>query len=111
MNLPESTIFSWEELCRQFTVNFVGTCSHPGTEADLHAIQQQPGEMLRAFVQRFCHIRHTIPQITAPSVILAFRQGVRDEKMLEKLATHNITEVADLLSLADKCSRAAEGRA
>ena len=31
--------------------------------------------------------------------------------MLEKLATHNITEVADLLSLADKCSRATEGRA
>ena len=31
--------------------------------------------------------------------------------MLEKLATHNIIEVADLLSLADKCSRAAEGRA
>jgi hypothetical protein len=74
-------------------------------------MQQQPGETLRTFIQRFCHVRHTIPQITATSVIVAFRQGVWDERILEKLATHNITEVADLLSLADKCSRAAEGRA
>ena len=50
MNLPESTIFSWEELCRQFTANFAGTCSCPGTEADLHAMLQQPGETLHAFV-------------------------------------------------------------
>jgi hypothetical protein len=30
--------------------------------------------------------------------------------MLEKLATHNIQDVSALFSLADKCSRAAEGR-
>jgi hypothetical protein len=31
--------------------------------------------------------------------------------MLEKLATHNIKDVAKLFSLADKYTRAAEGRA
>jgi hypothetical protein len=28
---------------------------------------------------------------------------VRDEKMLEKLATHDVQDVSELFSLADKC--------
>jgi hypothetical protein len=36
---------------------------------------------------------------------------VRDEKMLEKLVTHNVQNVSELFSLADKCARAAEGYA
>jgi hypothetical protein len=36
---------------------------------------------------------------------------VRDEKMLEKLATHDVETITTLFALADKCSRAAEGRA
>jgi hypothetical protein len=35
---------------------------------------------------------------------------VRDEKILEKLITHDIQDVTELFSLADKCTRAAEGR-
>jgi hypothetical protein len=31
--------------------------------------------------------------------------------MLEKLATHDVETVSTLLALADKCARAAEGRA
>jgi bacterioferritin-associated ferredoxin len=38
-----------------------------------------------------------------------FCQGVRDEKILEKLATHDIQDVVELFSMADKCARAAEG--
>jgi hypothetical protein len=41
--------------------------------------------------------------------VVAFRQRVRDEKMLEKLTTHDIQDVTELFSLADKCVRAAEG--
>jgi hypothetical protein len=36
---------------------------------------------------------------------------MRDEKMLEKLATHDVQDVSELFSLADKCSRATEGSA
>jgi hypothetical protein len=43
--------------------------------------------------------------------ITAFRQGVRDEKMLEKLATHDVETVTMLFALDDKCARAVEGRA
>jgi hypothetical protein len=43
--------------------------------------------------------------------VVAFCQGARDEKMLEKLATHNIKDVAELFSLVDKCVRANPMRA
>ena len=45
------------------------------------------------------------------AVIVAFRQGVRDERMLEKLGTHEIETTAELFALADKCANAAEARA
>jgi hypothetical protein len=41
----------------------------------------------------------------------SFLPGVRDEKMLEKLATHDVETVSTLFTLTDKCARAAEGRA
>jgi hypothetical protein len=44
-------------------------------------------------------------------VEVAFHQRVRDEKMLEKLATHDIEDVSALFNLADKCAKAAEGHA
>jgi hypothetical protein len=82
-----------------------------GVEAHLHAVRQQPGETLRAFISRFTKVRGTIPHISDASIITAFRQAVRDEKMLEKLATHQVETVTTLFALADKCTRAAEGRA
>jgi hypothetical protein len=80
-------------------------------EAHLHAVRQEPGETLRTFISRFTKVRGTIPRISDASIITAFRQGVRDEKMLEKLATHDVETVSTLFTLADKCARAAEGRA
>jgi hypothetical protein len=74
-------------------------------------MRQQPGETLRAFISRFTKVRGTIPRISDASIITAFHQGVRDEKMLEKLATHQVETVTTLFALADKCARTAEGRA
>jgi hypothetical protein len=73
MNLPEGTLHSWLELCRQFTVNFESAYTRPGNETDLHAIQEQPGESLRSFIQRFSQVRNTIPCISNASVVVAFR--------------------------------------
>jgi hypothetical protein len=111
MNLPEGTLDSWSKLCRQFTANFESAYARPGNETDLHAVQQRPWESLRSFIQRFSQVRNTIPRISNVSVVVAFCQGVRDEKMLEELTTHDIQNVSTLFSLADKCARAAEGRA
>jgi hypothetical protein len=80
-------------------------------EAHLHAVRHEPGETLRTFIPRFTKVRGTIPHISDASIITAFRKGVHDDKMLEKLATHDMETVPTLFALADKCARAAEGRA
>jgi hypothetical protein len=111
MNLTPGSVYSWEELCARFVANFVNAYQQHDVEADLHAVRQEPGETLRKFISRFTKVRSTIPRISDASIIIAFRQGVRDEKMLEKLATHDVETVPTLFALADKCARAAEGRA
>jgi hypothetical protein len=111
MNLTPGSVYSWEELCVRFTANFASAYQQHGVEAHLHAVRQEPGETLRAFIFRFSKVRGTIPRISNASIITAFRQGVRDNKMLEKLATHEVKTVTTLFTLADKCARAAEGRA
>jgi hypothetical protein len=111
MNLTPGSVYSWEELCARFIANFASAYQQHGVEAHLHAVRQEPGETLRKFISRFTKVRGTIPRISDASIITAFRQGVRDEKILEKLATHNVETVPMLFALADKCARAAEGRA
>jgi hypothetical protein len=91
--------------------NFASAYQQRGMEAHLHAVRQEPRETLWAFISRFTKVRGTIPRISDASIIIAFRQGVRDEKMLEKLATHDMETISTLFTLADKCARAVEGRA
>jgi hypothetical protein len=111
MNLAPGSIYSWEELCARFVANFASSYQQHGMEAHLHAVRQEPGETLRTFISRFTKVRCTIPRISDASNIMAFRQGVCDEKMLEKLATHDVETVPTLFALADKCARDAKGRA
>jgi hypothetical protein len=111
MNLTLGSVYSWEELGVRFMANFASAYQQHGVEAHLHAVRQEPGETLQKFISRFTKVRGTIPRIFDASIITAFRQGVRDKKMLEKLATHDVETVPTLFTLADKCARAAEGRA
>jgi hypothetical protein len=91
--------------------NFASAYQQHGVEAHLHAVRQELGETLRKFISRFTKVRGMIPRISDASIITAFRQGVRDEKLLEKLATHDVETVPTLFALADKYARAAEGHA
>jgi hypothetical protein len=111
MNLTPGSIYSWEELCAWITANFASAYQQHGVVAHLHAVRQEPGETLRAFISHFTKVQGTIPCITDASIITAFCQGVRDDKMLEKLSTYDVETVTTLFALADKCARAAEGRA
>jgi hypothetical protein len=111
MNLTPGSVYSWEELCARFIANFASAYQQHGVEAHLHAVRQEPGETLRKFISRFTKVRGMIPRISDASIITAFRQGVCDENFLEKLATHDVETVPTLFALADKCARAAEGRA
>jgi hypothetical protein len=111
MNLAPGLIYAWEEHYAWFVANFASAYQQHGVEAHLHAVRQEPGETLRTFISRFTKVQGTIPHISDASIITAFRQGVRDKKMLEKLATHDVETVPTLFALADKCARATEGRA
>jgi hypothetical protein len=111
MNLTSGSIYAWEELCARFTANFASAYQQHGVEAHLHALRQDSEETLQAFISRFTKVRGTIPRISDASIITAFRQGVRDEKMLKKLATHDMETVTTLFALSDKCARAVEGHA
>jgi hypothetical protein len=71
---------------------------------------QHAGDTLRSFIQRFSQVRNIIPHISNAFVVVAFHQGVNDKKLLEKLITHDIKDVAELFNLADKCARAMEGQ-
>jgi hypothetical protein len=53
MNLTQGSIYSWEELCARFTANFASAYQRYGVEAHLHAVRQEPGETLWAFISRF----------------------------------------------------------
>jgi hypothetical protein len=110
MNLTPGSVYSWEELCVRSTTNFASAYQQHGVEAHLHAVRQEPRETLWAIISRFTKVRGTIPRIFDASIITAFRQGVRDKTMLEKLATHDVETVTTLFTLADKCARAAKGR-
>jgi hypothetical protein len=111
MNQAPGSIYSWEELCARFMANFASAYQQHGVEAHLHAVRQEPRETLWVFISCFTKVCGTIPRISDASIITAFRQGVRDEKMLEKLATRDVDNVTTLFALVDKCARAAEGRA
>jgi hypothetical protein len=109
MNLPEGTLTSWQELCCQIMANFESAYSRPGNETDLHAVQQRQGESLCSFIQWFSQNHNSIPRISNASIVVTFCQGVRDEKMLEKLDTHDIQDAAEVFTRAVKWTKAVEG--
>jgi hypothetical protein len=73
MNLTPGSIYSWEELCMRFTANFASAYQQHGVEAHLHAVRQELGETLRAFIPRYTKVRGTIPRISDASIITTFR--------------------------------------
>ena len=83
MNLPEESVSSWEDLCRQFEANFKPTYDRPASKGDLKAVKQHKGETLRKYIQRFCQVRSRIPNISDQEVINAFATGTTDERMHE----------------------------
>lgn len=71
-------------------------------------MRRKDDESLRSYIQRFCQVRHTIPCIPAHAVVYAFRNGVRHNRMLEKIASKEPKTTAELFELADKVARKEE---
>ncbi|GAU46466.1 hypothetical protein TSUD_402330 [Trifolium subterraneum] len=52
-SLPQGSITSWKDLCKQFTSHFTASRKHPKTEANVEAVCQGPNETLRSYIKRF----------------------------------------------------------
>lgn len=99
-----------QDLCDQFVANFQGSYARPKVEDDLYQVRQRQGEPLQDFNRCFTERRNIILRITSESVVIAFKRGVRDQKMVEKLATKEIRSTTELFEFADKCAQAIEAR-
>ena len=55
-------------------------------------------------------MQYNIPDVHPAAVISAFHQNMHTRKMREELAMTKVKDVAGLYVLADKCTRAEEGR-
>ncbi|XP_062188849.1 uncharacterized protein LOC133892135 [Phragmites australis] len=102
MNLPRGSVHSWEDLCDQFVANFQGTYTRSWVEDDLYQVRQQQDESLRDYIRCFTERRNTIPRITGESMVIEFKRGVKDQKMVEKLATRVIRNTTELFELVNK---------
>lgn len=72
---------------------------------------QHRDETLRQLMQRFSHLRNTVPRIESAWVISVFCHGVRDKDMLGELDVHQPEMVTQLFQLADTCALQQETQA
>lgn len=71
-SLDTDIIDSWQELRKKFIDNYKATCEQPSTKHDLARVYQNPGELLRSFIQRFSEVRNRVPNILESKVITTF---------------------------------------
>jgi hypothetical protein len=63
VNLPEGTIYNWDQLCAMSIENFQGTYEHPSMVETLKIIKQKHDESLWDCVKYFWSAKNVIPYI------------------------------------------------
>jgi hypothetical protein len=111
INLPEGSIYTWDQLCTMFIGNFQGTYKHPSTAETLKTIRQKHDESLWDYVKCFCNAKNAIPYIQDIEIINVFCDGVSDIKTVEEIAMKKPNMVADLLTVTNTCIEASKARA
>jgi hypothetical protein len=111
INLPEGSIYSWDQLCAMFIENFHVTYERPSTIETFKTIKQKHDESLHDYIKRCCNARNGILQIQDIEIINAFYDGVSDIKTVEEIAIKKPKMAADLLVIADISIEAFEARA
>jgi hypothetical protein len=110
INLPEGSIYTWDQLCAMFIRNIQGMYKRPSTVETLKTIRQKHDESLRDYVKHFCNTRNAIPYIKDFKIINTFCDGVSDIKTVGEIAMKKPKTVADLLTVANTCIEASEVR-
>jgi hypothetical protein len=95
INLPEGSIYTWDQLCAIFIRNFQGTYKHLSTVETLQTIWQKHVESLRDYVKHFCNARNAIPYIQDIEIINVFRDGFSNIKTVEEITMKKLKTVAD----------------
>ncbi|GJN31772.1 hypothetical protein PR202_gb20230 [Eleusine coracana subsp. coracana] len=104
-NLPDNSITSWADLCRQLMANFQATFDRPGNHWELGWIKQRDWEPLREYIQRFCRVKNTIPNISDAQVVAAFQGGLHDDDLIKKIGRLDAAgrlSAKELFTMADK---------
>jgi hypothetical protein len=83
INLPEGSIYTWDQLCVMFIGNFQSTYEHPSIIETLKTIRRKHDERLRDYVKHFYNGRNAIPYNQDIEIINAFHDEVRDIKTVE----------------------------
>src|SRR5215216_838645 len=110
MHLPENSISSGADLCHEFIGAFTGGHQEPGRPSDLQLLQQNEGETLRKYLQRFKKVHRNIPNIHPAAVIDAFQSNVRNHRIRAKMNVRLPKTMKELYTLVDKCAHIEEGR-
>ena len=91
-----------------FEANFHATYTCPDQEDDLFACIQRPNESIQDFTRRFSDIRNTILNMIDDRVIIAFKQGHKDEKTADNVAFKNPKTVAGLYKIIEATAKATD---
>jgi hypothetical protein len=111
INLPEGSIYNWDQLCAMFIMNFQDTYERTSTAETLKTIKQKHDKCPRDYVKHFCNARNAILYIQDIDITNAFHNGVSDIKTVEEIVMKMPRMVADLLAVTDVCIEASEARA
>jgi hypothetical protein len=101
-NLPEGTIYNWDQLYAMFIENFLGTAE------TLKKIKHKPDRSLWEYVKCFCNTGNAIPYIQEIKIINTFRDGVSNTKTVKEIDMKKPKTVANLLVVTDICIKATE---
>jgi hypothetical protein len=108
VNLPEGTIYNWDQLYVMFIGNFQGTYEHPSIDKIMKIIKQKHDESLRDYVKYFYNTRNAIPNIQDIKIINTFHDGVSDIKTAEEITIKKPKMMVDLLMVTNVCIEALE---
>jgi hypothetical protein len=108
INLPEGTIYNWDQLCAIFIDNLSSTYKRASTAKTLKTIKQKPNESVWNYMKYFRNTKNAIPNIQDIEIINVFRDGVTKIKIVEEIIMKKSKIMAGLLTVADECIKASK---
>jgi hypothetical protein len=91
-----------------FTSNFHATCTQPRVGWDLASVVQKKGESLWEYIQRFCNKRNIILEVDDKSIVMFFKNRLRDSSLIRKLTMKSHRTSEQMFSITNRYALAEE---